>query len=134
MIHIFVRLTQVIRLVDFVDVTTSILGTKPNDAGWSFVLQAQAQQHTNAFNDFELLPTLFLQGVMACVTRVHQTFQLRRDCLRSFFILQVKQLRIEVSPSTVKIKEMQRLMGHLNRHFQDRIVLPLSDQASSQKS
>ena len=104
MICVFIRLAQVIRVIDFIDVATSILRAEPNDAGWCLVFQAQTQKHTNALNDFKLLPALLLQVVVACVTRVHQAFQLRRDCLRSFFILQVKHLRIEVTPGTVEIK------------------------------
>ena len=67
MICVLVRLTQVMRVVNFVYVSASIFWTEINDAGRCLVLQAEAKEDTNALDHFKLFPSLLLEIVVTSV-------------------------------------------------------------------
>ena len=68
MICVLVRLTQVVRVVNFVDVSSSVFRSEIDDAGRCLVLQTEAKEDTDALDHFKLLPSFFLEIVVTSVT------------------------------------------------------------------
>ena len=68
MICVLVRLTQVVRVVNFVDVPASIFWPEIDDAGRCLILQTEAKEDADALDHFKLLPSFLFEIVVTSVT------------------------------------------------------------------
>ena len=82
MVGSLVRLSQVVRVIDLVNVVL-VWCLELDDARRGLVLKANPYQDPDVFNHLELSRPSLLQVVVTCISRLHDTPQLGANCLRS---------------------------------------------------